>query len=269
MSETHWRDNSTATLPPSRYRLNRALQTGSLPRSRYLAAAAACFVTLALTASYSTAWLDMFGTWIARQLSAAPLQLTAADAISFGPVTRLALWCFALLCVGPACWLLVTLAQTRFRVTFGSVSATWRPSEARAVPRPIAACAAAVQWAGLLIVTFAIAFQLSGRHNLAGLAPDSLADQFFAVLLRVSIIILALGLADYALRWAVWYKRMRMTRAEWLAELKEHEGDPAVRTQLRQRHRQVLFAGREHVEQIDACHQCEPIETRKESSNPT
>jgi type III secretion protein U len=50
----------------------------------------------------------------------------------------------------------------------------------------------------------------------------------------------ALGAADFALRWGRHRRALRMTRDELRRERKEAEGDPVHRAERRRRHREVV-----------------------------
>lgn len=85
---------------------------------------------------------------------------------------------------------------------------------------------------------FELAFWSAGplEGSLGGLWSAA-SDFFFRGVLALGL----LGLLDYAYRLWRHERDLRMTRSELKEELRQTEGDPAVRLQLRRRHRQLAF----------------------------
>jgi flagellar biosynthetic protein FlhB len=75
--------------------------------------------------------------------------------------------------------------------------------------------------------------------SLAGSLHDA-ADLLSTLLLRVGLVMLALGLGDYGLSWYRLEVKMRMTFDEAREEQKEELGNPQVRARRRRRMREVL-----------------------------
>ena len=69
-----------------------------------------------------------------------------------------------------------------------------------------------------------------------GLFAAQLACAFLSLSTRIAAVLVVLGLVDYACAWGRWQTGLRMSRGELAAELREAEGDPAVRGRRRQRY---------------------------------
>ncbi len=85
---------------------------------------------------------------------------------------------------------------------------------------------------------FELAFWSAGplEGGLGGLWAVA-SDLFFRGLIGLGV----LGLLDYAYRLWRHERDLRMTRSELKEELRQTEGDPTIRLQLRRRHRQLAF----------------------------
>ncbi len=70
---------------------------------------------------------------------------------------------------------------------------------------------------------------------------SSLSGIGWGLLWRCAIVLLLLSAVDYAIQWWRVERSLRMTRQEVKDELKQTEGDPNVKAQLRRRYRQLVL----------------------------
>lgn len=61
-----------------------------------------------------------------------------------------------------------------------------------------------------------------------------IADTVFSILMKVCVIMIAIGILDLLYQWWDYEKRLRMTKQEIKDEYKNTEGDPAVKGRIRQ-----------------------------------
>ncbi len=66
-------------------------------------------------------------------------------------------------------------------------------------------------------------------------------ELFLAVWWRVALVMLVLGIADYGFQWWQREQDLRMTVREMREEMKEMEGDPAIKRRVRQMQRQIAY----------------------------
>lgn len=70
---------------------------------------------------------------------------------------------------------------------------------------------------------------------------DTLSDIGLGLMWRCVAVMIALSAIDYAIQWWRVERNLRMTRQEVKDELKQTEGDPNVKAQLRRRYRQLVM----------------------------
>ncbi|MCS7186410.1 MAG: EscU/YscU/HrcU family type III secretion system export apparatus switch protein [Armatimonadetes bacterium] len=70
---------------------------------------------------------------------------------------------------------------------------------------------------------------------------NTLGSVGLSLLWRCAIVLLVLSAIDYAIQWWRVERNLRMTRQEVKDELKQTEGDPNVKAQLRRRYRQLVM----------------------------
>jgi len=98
-----------------------------------------------------------------------------------------------------------------------------------------------------IIVTIAFLNIQSNLNVLLNLPKNNLMEGFnfisgiaFRILLEVAIVLLAISLIDYWFQWRQFRDSLKMTKQEIKEERKSYEGDPLVRSRLRQRMRDIL-----------------------------
>lgn len=69
----------------------------------------------------------------------------------------------------------------------------------------------------------------------------TLAGLFIAVWWRIALVMIVIGIADYGYQWWQREQDLRMTVQEAREELKELEGDPAIKRRVRQMQRQIAY----------------------------
>lgn len=245
------------TLPPTASRVREFRSRGDIARSRDTVAAAAlagAVIALLLTAGRS--WAELGALVEAAclqpasggQLSAlAPLAGRALDvafAVAGPPLAGAVLG--ALLAIGlqlgwpPALW-----SRRRARAGRGGrgQAASSLSQLRQAFGPPAMVRRAVVTIAKLSAIVGSMAIALSPRQLAAGAEPQQLLGGLAAccttALVTSSLVILALGLVDYASARRRVGARMRMTHDELRRELREMEGDPAIKSR-RQRRRNEL-----------------------------
>jgi flagellar biosynthesis protein FlhB len=244
------------TLPPTPRKLRQARLRGDVPRARDLCAAAswiAVCCVLALSAPRAVASLQAL---CAGAFSAAPAQLRP----SLAGLVHLSLDALALALLPPlvACFAAVLLAG----FLFTGPTFSWRavsPRLDRLGPaaglkrifsgRRLLTCLRDVVKLALVLVLGAVALRAAIRPALAAtsLEPAAAGTILRSVLVNLAAIIGA-GAAAFALldaAWArhSWIERQRMTPRELRQELRETEGDPALRGARRRMHRQIAEHG--------------------------
>lgn len=103
-----------------------------------------------------------------------------------------------------------------------------------------AAKAAVVAWSSWAFIRTALA--ASGDLMAMDLlhATAFVADLAYRQLVRMGLVLLVIGVADYAYQRWQYEQSLRMSRHELLDELRQTEGDPHVRGRIRSRMRQIL-----------------------------
>jgi len=82
--------------------------------------------------------------------------------------------------------------------------------------------------------------QLAGLAGMDfGLAVGQVAQFFFSMMLKVSIIYFVIAAADYAYQRWDYMRNLRMTKQEIKDELKRTEGDPLLKSRIRSQQRQI------------------------------
>lgn len=239
-----WSDKTEAPTPKRR---EDARKQGLVPRSGELTGAVVVLVGLLAAGSMVPAWwrhllnglAGLFGGVGSGGL--APLVHT----------TLLMTVAFLVAVMGAA--LLCGLVQTRFLFTLYPLRWDWQKVNPLAGLRRMVSGMAvwdAVRHTLKAALIAAIGFTTVQGHLgtiLSSGAGDvvtsaaTLGQVTVAVLWRCLAAVLALAAVDYAVQWWRVERSLRMTRQEVKDELKQTEGDPAVKARLRQRYRQLVL----------------------------
>lgn len=243
----------SGSLPPSAARLREFRSRGDIARSRDAVAAAALLgATLALMLTAGRSWAELAS--LVEQACVTP----TADELS--PLARRAVstaWTVA----APPLLGSVLGALIAIALQLGWPPVLWSKRRARRGPRGQGAAAlsplaqlrqafappamlrrAVITIAKLAAIVGAMALALSPRHLSAAEPPqllEAIAACCTTALITSSLVILALGLVDYLWARRGVLARMRMTHEELRRELRELEGDPAIKSR-RQRRRNEL-----------------------------
>jgi type III secretion protein U len=239
------------TEEPTSKRLEEARGRGQVAHSRDLTSAAAMTAALVVLVAAGPETLARLVAYWKGALAAAPAGGAPSDALLAGAgvlARALALPLGAAAALAFAAGAL----QTRGLVALGAV----KPDLGRLAPGPglrrIFGGEGALQVGkGLLKVTLvAVLVWATVRPVLAGLAALAgvSAARTLAVLgvlasrlaLRVALVALALGVADYLLAYRRHRRGLMMTREEVKRERKESEGDPSHRAERQRLHRELL-----------------------------
>ncbi len=250
MPEYYERDSSSATLPPSRQRLRWAWRTGMLPRSHYLAVATSLLLVTAVAIHATPSAVQYFAAWVGLQMADWSLQGDRLDRLAyFAPSRSAVLWWLIALCLPPLCWITLSLAQLRFRLPARGWTVA-RSSGGPSLGTVLRAFGATGNWLIAMAAAIGLIWTQLERLPASGAAASTGPLSLLAtVLVAMAAMFVFFGILHYAVAWLTWYRRMSMTRREWLAELKEQEGDPAIRSRMRQRHRELVRAWKER--QVD------------------
>lgn len=68
------------------------------------------------------------------------------------------------------------------------------------------------------------------------------ADSVFSLFIKVCAVVVAIGVFDYFYQWWQYEKNIRMTKQEIKEEFKMMEGDPAIKSELKNRQRKIASA---------------------------
>jgi flagellar biosynthesis protein FlhB len=101
----------------------------------------------------------------------------------------------------------------------------------------------------LLLIGMVVHHTLRGRWaevmTLSHLTPGSIVEVLSSVVMltwfRVCLVVLALGLLDFAFQRWQWERDLRMTAQEMKEEVKDMEGDPRIKQRVRQIQRQMAM----------------------------
>ena len=240
-------------------RLEEARRRGQVPRSSDLTSAAAGLAALLVLAlagpgllremtSMTAALLDNRGAALdpARDEIGQAVSKAAGGAIarSAGLMTAIAgLIAVAAFAQVGSVWATERIAADWDRV---SVSAGWRRlMSSRTLVRAVFAVAKVVDagavawWSGQRMVGRMAAAPRLDAWSLAGETGNLAA----VVMLRVGLCLLALATAEYLYQRWQHGRDLRMTRRDWLDDMKRAEGDPAIRRRRRELGRQITRRG--------------------------
>jgi type III secretion protein U len=239
------------TEEPTQKRLDEARDRGQVAYSRdFVSAAAMTAALVALVAGGGDTVARLLGYW-KRALAAAPVGGAPADALSAG-TEMLARALAVPLVAAAACALGVGMLQTRGLVALGAVKPDLgRLSPAQGLKRLFGPEAALQVGKGLLKVALVgVLAWVTVRPALGGLAALAGMDAARSLALtgalasrlavRVALVALALGLADYLIVHRRHRRRLMMTREEVKRENKESEGDPSHRAERQRLHRELM-----------------------------
>jgi type III secretion protein U len=239
------------TEEPTPKRVEEARGRGQVAQSRDLVSAAAMTAALAaLVAAGPEIVARLIAYWKAS-LAAAPAAGPPADALLAGTgvlarALALPLGAAAALALG------VGLLQTRGLVALGAVKPDLgRLSPASGLQRIFGGEGALQVGKGLLKVALVAVLAwatvrpvLGGVAALAGVGAArilaALGVLASRLALRVALVALALGLADYLFAYRRHRRRLMMTREEVKRESKESEGDPSHRAERQRLHRELM-----------------------------
>jgi flagellar biosynthesis protein FlhB len=238
------------TEEPTPKRLEEARRRGDLATSRELTSAAAtAAATIALLATAPSAVARLLGHW-RQALGTAAAAGPPGAALAAG-VEVMARALAPPLLAALAAALAVGFLQTRGVLALGAL----RPDFGRLSPRAGLArivggqAAREVGKGAVKIAAVAAIVWITLRPALGGLTSLSGAsiERTFAVLgalfgriaLRVTLVGLAIGVADFLIARRQHLRRLRMTREEVKRETKESEGDPSHRAERQRLHREL------------------------------
>jgi type III secretion protein U len=239
------------TEEPTQRRLDEARRRGEVAVSRDLVSAAAMTAALATLAAVGPASVARLVAYWKVALAAAPGGGPPGPALLAGAGV-LARLLAPPLAAAAAAALGAGMLQTRGLVALGAVRPDLgRLSPAAGLARVLGGQAALQVGKGLLkVVLCGLLAWITVRPVLGGLASlaGTGAVRTAAVLgalsarlaLRVAVVALALGLADYLLARRRHRRALRMTREEVKRESRESEGDPTHRAERQRLHRELL-----------------------------
>lgn len=241
---------SEKTEQPSAKRLREARRKGQLPRSRLLSSAAVTLGgLLALGATGEAGWARLQG-WTAQLF----LEQRAQGAWQEG--LRVAvLLCGPVLLGALLASLAVSVAVAGWAFHPGQVAPKLERISPAAGLRRLLSARQLVELGKALLLTAAVGWLLGSalRDEAAdGLraawlpgpaALTALLGRLAPLVLRVAWVVLALGLADFALARRRHVRDLMMTREELKQEYKESEGDPHHKGQRKALHRQLAQGG--------------------------
>lgn len=157
--------------------------------------------------------------------------------------------------VGAFVGLLVGLAQTRLMFSFAPMRPTFEKLSPVNGFKRIFSVRGIVEGAkGLLkvgLILGAATWALWRRHDdfarlsdcSTGSAVALTLDLVFAMVLRCGVLLVVVGVADYAYQWWEYERSLRMSKQEIMDELKQMEGDPHVRARRKALRRNMLQQG--------------------------
>jgi flagellar biosynthesis protein FlhB len=157
--------------------------------------------------------------------------------------------------VGAVIGLSVSLLQTRFMFSFKPLEPKLdKLSPVNGLKRMFS-IRSAVETAKSTIKVFLIAgtamWIMWGRHTdfvaLTDSAPLNAVrltlDLVFTMVMRVSLMLVVVGVADYAYQWWEFERSLRMSHQEIIDEMKQQEGDPHMRARRKNMRRHMLQQG--------------------------
>ena len=239
------------TEEPTQKRVDEARGRGEIAQSRDLVSAAALTAALvALVAGGPESVARLLAYWKAA-LAAAPAGGSPSGALWAG-TGALARALAVPLAAAAAAALGAGLLQTRGLVALGAIKPDLgRLSPAAGLKRAFGGEAALQVGKGLLKVALVgvlawvtVRPVLGGVAALAGVSGARILALLGALAsrlaLRVALVALALGVADYLLAHRRHRRRLMMTREEVKRESKESEGDPSHRAERQRLHRELM-----------------------------
>ncbi|MER3501545.1 MAG: flagellar biosynthesis protein FlhB [Candidatus Fervidibacterota bacterium] len=236
-----WSDKTEAPTPRRR---EEARKQGIVPRSAELTGSAVVLVGVALGLLLFPSWLQSLSGAMSALLVNGDWTPLARDAL-LKPV----LFISTLMLVA----FLVGALQTQFLFTFHPLRFDWQKvNPVSGFKRMFSAMtlwdgtravlkAAMVGYVGFMTIR-------SGWETIQATATMSVPDGVQAIgglglstVWRCVAVLLLLAALDYAIQWWRVERSLRMTRQEVKEELKQTEGDPMVKAQLRRRYRQLVL----------------------------
>ena len=217
---------SDAPYPPSSRRLQAAAAMGDRPRTRLAGPAAGLLALAAVWSLQGPAAIPALAQWVPAEADAPDLAARLAEV----------LWSVAGLLAAPA----LAVAGAVWVAAWVQAGFRFGPREPAGPPHPTGSAVAVPTVAGVVAVAW-VTFAAPLLPSLARAEPDQaaaatglLAGRF---LWRAAAVLAAGAAADYLFQRWRWWARMRMTRAEVLAEQRQQDGDPHVRRARRDAHR--------------------------------
>lgn len=245
-------DNEDRQLEPTERRLQKAREEGEFPQSRDL-------TTLTLLAVFG-AFLALFGHHLLEQmviLVQEGLRFGHPDgwpdkvmSWTLGPFLLCTVWIVALLLPVWILSMLTPLAMVRLQPVLAFKFNWERLDPITGLGRLLSLKTLFELFKNILktglILGVGVVYLLSLQNQLGGLIHQDLQlalSQSLGIIqtgyLLLLLPIVAVALADLALQWYDFMKRMRMSPEEMKQELKESEGSPELRARMRQRQRQL------------------------------
>lgn len=240
------------TEQPTPRRREEARRRGEVPRSAEVAAAAALLGALL---GLRTCWLSLLEAardsilgFFQASLSWQPSVPSASQALLLGLAQAAQM---ALPAAGGAivAALAANLGQTGFLISASPLAFQWaRLNPARGIQRIVSRQGAFSVGRSLLKLALVLAVAgwfLWGRwpdalclaHTSALGAGAGMASLIWGLLLRVALALVVVALGDYVFQRREHERKLRMTRHELKEEYKRTEGDPLIRSRVRERRR--------------------------------
>jgi len=255
-----WEDDGERTYPPSQHRLDEARRSGLVARSGDLTGVLTALAGILLLGLLGPSLLGVLTRMTARLLDGRQGSADGAD-LSLRPVVS---------AVGPVAWtlgplllgvLVVAVLANVAQVGFLATAEPIRPDLRRLWSgRRRIVCLRSLVRVGLALVKIAAVAVVAYRTLAeamprlvasAGLGAADLAAEAgrltYLLALRVAGVLLAIALVDWV--YQRWQHRedLKMTRREWLDDLRRSEGDP--RNKARRRRAGTDLVGRIRQEQ--------------------
>ncbi|MFO0594298.1 MAG: EscU/YscU/HrcU family type III secretion system export apparatus switch protein [Myxococcaceae bacterium] len=245
---------SEKTHQPTQRKLDDARKKGQIPRSKVLSSAVVTVSGLAATLAFAPTTHARLRAWTISMLSngGASTTPTAALMDSAKLLAELSLPTLAAVLLAAA---LVSAAQSGLRVQTDAVAPKWERLDAIAGFKKLFSERQLIDTLkGLAIAALVVAFFWNG---LSSLAPQAFAAWqhdgaagFVALLslltplvMKAAVLLLALGVADWALARHRHVKDLMMSHEEVKQEHKNSEGDPKHKSKRKQLHKQLANGG--------------------------
>jgi flagellar biosynthetic protein FlhB len=245
------------TEEPTEHKIRKAREEGKVARSPELAPTLVLLATVLVFAASAQAFLGAAADMLRHFLEIS----TQGALANGGPVARSVFVYFArlswpILVSAFAAAVLGNLVQVGFLFTTKPIV----PDPSRIMPRfgqffrramfsPEAAFGLAKSVVKIVIITVIAWLNIAGEmESLLGLVRVSYLESFrhiaiiaFRIVVESALLMLVLSAADYRFQRRRHLESLKMSRQEVKEERKQYEGDPLVRSRLRERQRQIMM----------------------------